>query len=148
VVHREGGNLGNNVERLTLPSVTLVSQLFTFRSAVHPAGGMAGFEEKETITLRDDLELTLAGPCRRGSRRSLLFILLEDPESCQWRIAGRGIKRNIPPGEPTSWSWSRHRLYSPRPWPQPYVHERPQAVHRHIRDRSRRYLRSPSGSTS
>ena len=142
------GNLGNNVERLALPSVTLVGQLLAFSGTVHPAGGMSGFGEKEAVTLRDDLEMALAGPCRRGSRRCLLLLLLEDLGSCQWCIAGKGVKRNILPGEPASWSWSRHRLYPPRPWPQPYVHERPQAVHRHIRDQSGRYLRSPSGSAS
>ena len=59
-----------------------MNQLFTLSSAIHPTGGVASFWEKETIALRDNLEMALAGLGRRASRRILLFLLLEDLGSC------------------------------------------------------------------
>jgi len=53
-------NSGNDVEGLALPTLTLANQFFALGSAAHPTGRMASLREKSAITLRDNLEVTLA----------------------------------------------------------------------------------------
>ena len=54
-----------------------MGQFFAFGCTVYPARRMSGLREKETIPLRDNFEMALAGFGGCGSRSGLFLLLLK-----------------------------------------------------------------------